>query len=91
VGYSALQDVGFEVLREFWPQISRKCGFSFRRKKQRTSDGVKPVESAGVKNKRLPDWEIVAKQRTGIRPDCAGTNCALDRHQQGGLRFRQTK
>jgi hypothetical protein len=30
VGYSVLQDVGFDVLREFWPEISRKFKLPFR-------------------------------------------------------------
>jgi hypothetical protein len=30
VGYSILQDMGFDVLREFWPEISRKFKLPFR-------------------------------------------------------------
>lgn len=30
VGYGVLQDVGFNVLREFWPEIARKFKFPFR-------------------------------------------------------------
>src|SRR6266849_10948822 len=30
VGYSILQDAGFDVLREFWPEISRKFRLPFR-------------------------------------------------------------
>jgi len=30
VGYSVLQDAGFDVLREFWPEISRKFKLPFR-------------------------------------------------------------
>jgi hypothetical protein len=30
VGVSVLTDVGFDVLREFWPEISRKCKLPFR-------------------------------------------------------------
>ena len=30
VGYSVLQDAGFDVLREFWPEISRKLRLPFR-------------------------------------------------------------
>jgi hypothetical protein len=30
VGYSVLQDMGFDVLREFWPEISRKLKLPFR-------------------------------------------------------------
>jgi len=30
VGYSILQDIGFDVLREFWPEISRKFKLPFR-------------------------------------------------------------
>ena len=30
VGYAILQDIGFDVLREFWPEISRKFKLPFR-------------------------------------------------------------
>jgi hypothetical protein len=30
VGYAVLQDAGFDVLREFWPEISRKFKLPFR-------------------------------------------------------------
>ena len=30
VGYSIIQDMGFDVLREFWPEISRKLKLPFR-------------------------------------------------------------
>ncbi len=30
VGYSIIEDVGFDVLREFWPEISRKFRLPFR-------------------------------------------------------------
>jgi hypothetical protein len=30
LGYSVLQDMGFDVLREFWPEISRKFRLPFR-------------------------------------------------------------
>jgi hypothetical protein len=30
MGYAILQDMGFDVLREFWPEISRKCRLPFR-------------------------------------------------------------
>jgi hypothetical protein len=30
VGYSVLQDVGFDLLREFWPEIARKFRLPFR-------------------------------------------------------------
>jgi hypothetical protein len=30
VGYSFIQDIGFDVLREFWPEISRKFKLPFR-------------------------------------------------------------
>jgi hypothetical protein len=30
VGYGMLQDMGFDVLREFWPEISRKFKLPFR-------------------------------------------------------------
>src|SRR6266849_5231160 len=30
VGYNILQDMGFDVLREFWPEVSRKFKLPFR-------------------------------------------------------------
>jgi hypothetical protein len=39
VGYSILQDVGFDVLREFWPEISRKFKLPFRGQGPPTSGG----------------------------------------------------
>ena len=30
VGFAVLQDMGFDVLREFWPEIARKFKFPFR-------------------------------------------------------------
>jgi hypothetical protein len=45
VGYSILQDVGFDVLREFWPEISRKLRLPFRGE----SDPVSPDSNPAVK------------------------------------------
>jgi len=39
VGYSILQDMGFDVLREFWPEISRKFKLPFRGQGPPTSAG----------------------------------------------------
>jgi hypothetical protein len=39
VGYSVLQDMGFDVLREFWPEISRKFKLPFRGQGPQTSAG----------------------------------------------------
>jgi hypothetical protein len=39
VGYSILQDTGFDVLREFWPEISRKFRLPFRGERPQTSTG----------------------------------------------------
>lgn len=30
VGYSVLEDSGFDILREFWPEIARKLKLPFR-------------------------------------------------------------
>lgn len=30
VGFSVGQDVGFDVLREFWPEVARKLRMPFR-------------------------------------------------------------
>ncbi len=43
VGYSVLQDVGFDVLREFWPEISRKLRLPFRGESNPVSSGSDPV------------------------------------------------
>jgi hypothetical protein len=43
VGYSVLQDMGFDVLREFWPEISRKFKLPFRGEPQPVSPNPSPV------------------------------------------------
>jgi len=43
VGYSFLQDMGFDVLREFWPEISRKFKLPFRGEPAVISPGSNPV------------------------------------------------
>jgi hypothetical protein len=43
VGYSILQDVGFDVLREFWPEISRKLKLPFRGESEPASHDPNPV------------------------------------------------
>jgi len=45
VGYSILQDVGFDVLREFWPEISHKFKLPFRGE----SDPVSPDPNPATK------------------------------------------
>jgi len=39
VGFSVVQDMGFDVLREFWPEVSRKFNLPFR--------GSRETETAG--------------------------------------------
>jgi hypothetical protein len=43
VGYNILQDVGFDVLREFWPEISRKFKLPFRDEPQPVSQDPSPA------------------------------------------------
>jgi hypothetical protein len=43
VGYSFLQDVGFDVLREFWPEISRKFKLPFRGEPDVVSPDLHPA------------------------------------------------
>ncbi|MGB8472953.1 MAG: hypothetical protein WCE61_02570 [Candidatus Acidiferrum sp.] len=43
VGYSVLQDMGFDALREFWPEISRKFKLPFRGEAQPPIDNPKPA------------------------------------------------
>ncbi len=43
VGYSILQDMGFDVLREFWPEISRKFRLPFRGESPAVSPGSNPA------------------------------------------------
>ncbi len=43
VAYSILQDVGFDVLREFWPEISRKLRLPFRGESHLASNGLDPA------------------------------------------------
>jgi hypothetical protein len=44
VGYSVIQDVGFDVLREFWPEISRKFRLPFRDQPDPTDHDANPAE-----------------------------------------------
>jgi len=30
VGFNIIEDIGFDVLREFWPEIARKFSLPFR-------------------------------------------------------------
>ncbi|MFI5057462.1 MAG: hypothetical protein ACHQLQ_04690 [Candidatus Acidiferrales bacterium] len=43
VGYSVLQDMGYDVLREFWPEISRKFKLPFRGESEPVSQGLDPA------------------------------------------------
>lgn len=43
VGYSILQDAGFDVLREFWPEISRKFRLPFRGESEPASHEANPA------------------------------------------------
>ena len=43
VGYSILQDMGFDVLREFWPEISRKFKLPFRGEPECVSPDSNPA------------------------------------------------
>ncbi len=42
VGFSILNDMGFDVLREFWPEISRKLKLPFRGETPPASPGANP-------------------------------------------------
>jgi hypothetical protein len=42
VGYSVLSDSGFDVLREFWPEIARKLKLPFRGQHELSSQGSSP-------------------------------------------------
>jgi hypothetical protein len=46
VGYSILQDAGFDVLREFWPEISRKFKLPFRGEPPLVSPNANPATLA---------------------------------------------
>jgi hypothetical protein len=43
VGYSVLQDMGFDVLREFWPEISRKFRLPFRGESEPANHDSRPA------------------------------------------------
>ena len=34
IGFGLLQDMGFDVLREYWPEIARKLKLPFREQKE---------------------------------------------------------
>ncbi len=42
VGYSVLDDSGFDILREFWPEIARKLKLPFRGQQIPSSQGLSP-------------------------------------------------
>jgi len=44
VGLSVAQDIGFDVLREFWPEISRKFRLPFRGESEPTNHRASPAE-----------------------------------------------
>jgi hypothetical protein len=43
VAFSILQDMGFDVLREFWPEISRKLKLPFRGESDPASQDPNPA------------------------------------------------
>jgi hypothetical protein len=43
VGFAVLQDMGFDVLREFWPEVSRKFNLPFRGSRETESPGKAPA------------------------------------------------
>ena len=42
-GYSMIQDVGFDVLREFWPEVSRLLKLPFRGERDLVGPDSNPV------------------------------------------------
>jgi len=44
VGLSVIQDMGFDLLREFWPEISRKFRLPFRGESEPTNHRASPAE-----------------------------------------------
>lgn len=47
VGYGVSSDAGFDILREFWPEIARKFGLAYRGQ----HEPMNPVSSPGLKNR----------------------------------------
>ena len=43
VGYSVITDTGFDVLREFWPEIARKLRLPFRDARELGSQDSRPT------------------------------------------------
>ena len=43
VGYSILQHMGFDLLREFWPEVSRKFNLPFRGEPSQVSPDSNPA------------------------------------------------
>jgi hypothetical protein len=39
VGFSVVQDMGFDVLREFWPEVARKFNLPFRGSRETENTG----------------------------------------------------
>jgi len=49
VGYGILQDMGFDVLREFWPEISRKFKLPFRGEPDLVSPDSNPATQEALR------------------------------------------
>ena len=60
VGYSVLSDSGFDILREFWPEIARKLKLPFRGRHEPSiqgSDSSPHFESAGYDGRQSAAWD----------------------------------
>jgi hypothetical protein len=44
VGFAVLQDMGFDVLREFWPEVSRKLNLPFRGSREPSGSADRPTD-----------------------------------------------
>jgi hypothetical protein len=71
VGYSILQDMGFDVLREFWPEISRKLKLPFRDEHE-----VKPGESVSAATEsKLARFRATATNKRSENNRTQGGDC----------------
>ena len=57
VGFAVLQDVGFDVLREFWPEIARRLKLPFR---DQNEPAAPQMRSAPYENE-LPSWRTISR------------------------------
>lgn len=66
VGYNVIEDMGFEIFREFWPEISHKLKLPFREEAE-TENPARLFKPRGV----CPHSKRTGSSRLSLSPHCA--------------------